>query len=542
MIYICPNCKREYDSEELKENFYICTSCSTYLRMFAKDRIEMIVDKDSFIEWFDGLETINYLNDETYDETLNRAKDKTGLREAIVVGKAKVLGREIALGVCDSNFIMASMGHVVGEKIALLFEKATEEKLSVFIFCCSGGARMQEGIISLMQMEKTSAALKRHSDKGLFYCSILTDPTTGGVTASFATLADVILAEPNATIGFAGKRVIKQTIGEDLPQGFQTSEFLQEHGMIDYIIDRKDIRDMISYLVSINIARRGYANFNNRKGIKIPFIIDKLKGVFSKPKTAWEKVKDNRGTVRPSNLEYINEIFDDFVELKGDRLYKDDGAMLCGVATLDGQPVTIIANYRGKSVEEHIKRNYGMPLPEGYRKSLRLMKQAEKFNRPIICFVNTQGAYPGVGAEERGQGYAISQNLYELSTLKVPILSIVVGEGGSGGALATAVADEVWMFENATYSILSPEGYASILWKDSSRAEEAAEKMHIEAKDLKELGIIDRIIPEFGGANKETLKSISQYTKQEIISFLDRMKVVSTEQMIENRYNRFRKF
>lgn len=542
MKYICPNCKKEYNSEEIKDNFYICPSCGNYLRMFAKDRIEMVVDKDSFEEWFEDLETINYFNDETYEETLTKAKDKTGLKEAIVVGKAKVLGKDIALGVCDSNFIMASMGHVVGEKVALLFEKATDEKLPVFIFCCSGGARMQEGMISLMQMEKTSAALKRHSDKGLFYCSILTDPTTGGVTASFATLADVILAEPQATIGFAGKRVIKQTIGEDLPQGFQTSEFLQEHGMIDYIVDRKDLRTMISYLISTNTKKDGYTNFNSTKYISFPLAISKLKGMFSKSKTAWEKVKDNRGTLRPTNFQYINEIFDDFVELKGDRLYRDDGAMLCGLATLCGQPVTIVANFRGNSTAEHIKRNFGMPMPEGYRKSLRLMKQAEKFNRPIICFVNTQGAYPGIGAEERGQGYAISQNLYELSTLKVPILSIVVGEGGSGGALAIAVADEVWMFENATYSILSPEGYASILWKDASRAEEAAEKMHIVAKDLKELNIIDKIIPEFGGANNETLKNISLYIKQEIMKFLDKTKVMNIEQMIENRYNRYRKF
>ena len=542
MVYTCPNCKKEYNSEEVKGNLYICPSCGNYLRMYAKDRIELTADKDSFVEWFADLETNNYLKDDTYDETLIKAKEKTGLKEAIVVGKAKVCGKDIALGVCDSNFIMASMGHVVGEKVALLFEKATEEKLPVFIFCCSGGARMQEGMISLMQMEKTSAALKRHSDKGLFYCSILTDPTTGGVTASFATLADAILAEPNATICFAGKRVIKQTIGEDLPQGFQTSEFLQEHGMIDYIVDRKDIRDMISYLVSINTTTQGYTNFNKKLNNDILLAIAKVKGIISKPKTAWEKVKENRGTTRPSNLEYINEIFDDFVELKGDRLYKDDGAMLCGVATINGQPVTIIANYRGKSTEEHIKRNFGMPLPEGYRKSLRLMKQAEKFNRPIICFVNTQGAYPGVGAEERGQGYAISQNLYELATLKVPILSIVVGEGGSGGALATAVADEVWMFENATYSILSPEGYASILWKDASRAEEAAEKMHIVAKDLKKMNIIDKIIPEFGGANSETLKNISKYIKQEIIRFLERIDIIDTKQMIENRYNRYRKF
>ena len=204
--------------------------------------------------------------------------------------------------------------------------------------------------------------------------------------------------------------------------------------------------------------------------------------------------------------------------------------------------MTVIADHRGKNIQEHIARNFGMPMPEGYRKALRLMKQAEKFNRPIISFVNTQGAYPGVGAEERGQGWAIAQNLFELSNLKVPILVIITGEGGSGGALATAVGDEVWMLENATYSILSPEGYASILWKDSSRAFEAAEKMKITSKDLRDLGVIDRIIPEFGGANRDNVANISMYLKQEIVIFLKKMSKQDPSEMVDNRYKRFRKF
>ena len=503
----------------------------------------MITDRKSFEEWESNLETENYLKDDTYDETLRKAKEKTGLKEAVTVGKATVLGSEIAIGVCDSNFIMASMGHVVGEKITSLFEKATAEKLPMFIFCCSGGARMQEGIISLMQMEKVSAALKRHSDAGLFYCSILTDPTTGGVTASFASLGDVIMAEPGATIGFAGKRVIKQTIGEDLPTGFQTAEFLQDHGMVDGIIQRKRIRQMIQFLVLTNKRRSGYINFTvETKSRFLPFLANYFQGSFNSARSAWEKVRDNRGQERPATLDYIKEIFDIFVELKGDRLYREDGAIVGGIALLDGQPVTVIADYRGKNIQEHLVRNFGMPMPEGYRKSLRLMKQAEKFNRPVISFVNTQGAYPGVGAEERGQGWAIAQNLFELSSLKVPILVIITGEGGSGGALATAVGDEVWMLENATYSILTPEGYASILWKDASRAPEAAERMKITSSDLQDMGVIDKIIPEFGGANNKTVADISSFMKKEIIKFLKRMSKLNSEEMLNNRYKRFRKF
>lgn len=542
-LFSCKVCGKEFDKAVLKKKKFICDSCGYHFRISALDRISMIVDKGSFEEWEAELETENYLKDDTYDEILRKAREKTGLREAVVVGKAKVLGAEVALGVCDSYFIMASMGHVFGEKITSLIEKATEDKLPIFIFCCSGGARMQEGMISLMQMEKTSAALKRHSDAGLFYCSILTDPTTGGVTASFASLGDVIMAEPGATIGFAGKRVIKQTIGEELPEGFQTSEFLQEHGMIDGIVQRNRIRQMIQFLSITNKNKKGYINFSAESKKKfLPFMVDYVHGSFVPAKSAWEKVRDNRGPVRPAALDYIKEIFDIFVELKGDRLYREDGAIVGGIATLDGQPVTVIADYRGKVIQEHIARNFGMPMPEGYRKALRLMKQAEKFNRPIVSFVNTQGAYPGVGAEERGQGWAIAQNLSELSSLKVPILVIIIGEGGSGGALATAVGDEVWMLENATYSILSPEGYASILWKDSSRASEAAEKMGITAKDLQDLGVIDKIIPEFGGANKDNVDKIANYMKQEIVTFFKKMSKLNSDEMLIKRYKKFRKF
>ncbi len=533
----------EYELGLLRKKKYVCNSCGYHFRISSMERISLIVDKGSFEEWASDLETENYLEDDTYDETLKKAKERTGLKEAIVIGKAVVLGVDVAIGVCDSNFIMASMGHVVGEKVTLLVERATEKKLPVFIFCCSGGARMQEGMISLMQMEKTSAALKRHSDAGLFYCSILTDPTTGGVTASFASLGDVIMAEPGATIGFAGKRVIKQTIGEDLPEGFQTAEFLLDHGMVDGIVQRNRIRQMIQFLTITNKQRVGYTNFaGDVKNHFLPFLTDNIQGSSISKKSAWEKVRDNRGQKRPSTIDYIKKIFDVFVELKGDRLYREDGAIVGGIALLDGQPVTIIADYRGTNLHEYLARNFGMPMPEGYRKALRLMKQAEKFNRPIISFVNTQGAYPGVGAEERGQGWAIAQNLFELSSLKVPILVIITGEGESGGALATAVGDEVWMLENATYSILSPEGYASILWKDSSRASEAAEKMKITSTDLHSIGVIDKIIPEFGGSNGERIVDISIYMKQEIINFLKRMSKLDKYEMVNKRYERFRKF
>lgn len=257
---------------------------------------------------------------------------------------------------------------------------------------------------------------------------------------------------------------------------------------------------------------------------------------------AYEKVQAARAKGRPTAVQYIDNIFTDFQELHGDRRYGDDGAIIGGIGRLCGTPVTVIAQEKGVSTKDKIARNFGSPNPEGYRKALRLMKQAEKFGRPIISFVNTPGAFCGIEAEERGQGEAIARNLAEMSALKVPVLCILIGEGGSGGALATAVGNEVWMMENATYSILSPEGFASILWKDSNRAKEASEVMNITAQDLKRLGVIEQIIPEFGGADKKTTEAIAGYMKERIKLFLEKYSGKTGEQIAEERYQRFRSF
>ncbi|WP_123054868.1 acetyl-CoA carboxylase carboxyltransferase subunit alpha [Clostridium sp. JN-1] len=268
---------------------------------------------------------------------------------------------------------------------------------------------------------------------------------------------------------------------------------------------------------------------------KVHHIMSKFDG-----KTAWDRVALARMIGRPTALDYIDRIFESFIEFHGDRCFADDPAIVGGAALLEGQPVTIVANQKGRDTKENIKRNFGSAHPEGYRKSLRLMKQAEKFKRPIICFVDTQGAFCGAGAEERGEGEAIAKNLLEMSSLKTPIISIVIGEGGSGGALALAVADKVWMLENAVYSVLSPEGFASILWKDASRSKEAAEVMKITAADLKGYGIIDDIIKEpFGGAHKDVNK-MSLSIKKHLIEGISMLKKEPIEEVIEKRYNKFR--
>ena len=258
--------------------------------------------------------------------------------------------------------------------------------------------------------------------------------------------------------------------------------------------------------------------------------------------TAWDRVLLARMPERPKAKEYIDAIFDDFIELHGDRTFGDDKAIIGGIATLNGMPVTVIGEQKGRNARENIERNFGMPNPEGYRKALRLMKQAEKFKRPVITFIDTPGAYPGMGAEERGQGEAIARNIMEMSSLKVPIICVVIGEGSSGGALAIGVGDKIAMLENAVYSVLSPEGFASILYKDSSKAKEAAENMKMTAKDLKDFKIIDDIIKEPEGGAQEDFEKLSNDVKKYLEKNIKKLKKLETAQLLEERYDKIRNF
>ena len=541
----CPKCGEMVYRDDVKAHGYACPKCEGYFRIGTKTRIRMVADPGTFQEWFTDLETDNLLNYPGYEEKIVGLQEKTKLHEAVTVGKCTVEGVETVLGVCDARFLMGSMGYVVGEKITRAFERATEETLPVVLFTSSGGARMQEGIVSLMQMAKTSAAIRRHSEAGLFYLPILTDPTTGGVTASFAMLGDVILAEPGALIGFAGPRVIAQTIGQKLPEGFQRAEFLVEKGMIDGVVERQELKKTVWKLLKIHQDSMQYIHYGKTQNVEnFPEIRSSRgkAGTDGKSElTAWERVEISRSKERPTTLSYVQQIFDEFLELHGDRAFRDDGAVIGGIAMFGGQPVTVIGQQKGKNVKENIYRNFGMASPEGYRKALRLMKQAEKFGRPVVTFVDTPGAACGIEAEERGQGEAIARNLLEMSGIRTPMVSILIGEGGSGGALGLAVTDEVWMMENATYSILSPEGFASILWKDGKRAKEASEVMKITAKDLKNLRIIERVIREPEAANEENLPEIAEEIREDLDGFLQKSSQKTREEIVEERYERFRR-
>ena len=579
----CKKCGAVHSVQDVRANDFACPSCGAYVRIHAKRRIKLLADPGSFEEWNQELPVVNPLEFPEYEQKLWEVKESTGLNEAVVTGKITIDGIPTAIGVCDARFLMSSMGHNLGEKIARMAERAAEEKLPVILYACSGGARMQEGIISLMQMVKTSEALGRLQESGQLFISVLTDPTMGGVTASFAMLGDIILAEPGALIGFTGQRVIQQTIGGKLPEGFQRSEFLLKHGFTDAIVPRRDQRAVLAHILRLHV--KGAAELESETAPVIeeaeqveafgreevapkkgPGLLDAAASALQNLQrlafgqkaeqeeesesrdteggvlSAWETVKLSRAKDRAHAKDYIDALFPDFMELHGDRCYGDDEAVIGGIASFHGIPVTVIGIQKGRDFLENKRRNFAMPNPEGYRKALRLMKQAEHFKRPVICFVDTPGAYCGVGAEERGQGQAIAENLQKMAALKTPILSIIIGEGSSGGALGVATANEVWMMENAVYSILSPEGFAAILYRDAKQAELAAANMRLTSRDLLELGVIEKIIPEPEPVTYENIHTVARELEPELLEFIGKYSAMSRDELANQRYERFRKF
>ncbi|HHU13526.1 MAG TPA: acetyl-CoA carboxylase carboxyltransferase subunit beta [Clostridiaceae bacterium] len=483
----CPACQGIIFKASFEKANQVCPLCQKHYRLTSAERIELVVDEGSFVETDADLRSKNPLEFAGYDEKQQDIRESTGLSDAIITGKGTIGGYPAFIGVMDARYLMGSMGSVVGEKLCRLFENAGREHLPVITFAVSGGARMQEGMLSLMQMARTAAAVASFKAAGGFYLSVMTDPTTGGVTASFASLGDIILAEPDTLIGFAGRRVIEGTIAEQLPDGFQKAEFLKKHGFLDQIVSRANMKrtlaGWLAFLASPKALHSGGA------GTAMP----PLSQNSLKASERLERIHEKN---RPVIDDYLGLVFDDAMEIHGDRRYADDPAMYAGAALLDGCGVFVLGHRKGRNITENTRVHFGMPHPEGYRKANRIMKLADRLGRPLVTFVDTPGAYCGVGAEERGQGEAIAACLSDLATLETPVFVIVTGEGGSGGALAIGVGNRIAMLENALYSVISPRGFASLLWKDPAREAEAADCLKITAEDLTAFGICDDVLPE----------------------------------------------
>ena len=535
-IYVkCPACKRIIEQEKLTAALDVCPRCKHHLRVFGRDRIRITVDEGSFEEWDANLTSTDFLDFPGYRERLASAQEHAHEKEAVICGKASIGGIACATFFMDANFMMGSMGSAVGEKISRVFERATEQGLPVVGFCLSGGARMQEGLTSLMQMAKVSLVRERFAAAGHPYIAVLTDPTTGGVMASFAMEGDITIAEPGALLGFAGPRVIEQTTHKRLPQGFQSAEFLVDHGFCDMVVERSLMRATLAELLALHEGLEPDASAPHALS-RADISRKSRRRTPNKVKSAYDAVKYIRSSKHPTALSLIEASCDGFVELQGDRLYGEDKAVVAGIGWKGGAAFTLIAIERGRSMKERVTRNFGMAHPEGYRKALRLMKQAERFGRPILCLVDTSGAYCGIGAEERGQGAAIATNLSEMGSIRVPILTVITGEGGSGGALALSVADTVLMLESSAYSVVSPEACASILWKDTKKAAAAADALHMQPHDLLDLGIIDGVIDDAGCTPQE----IGQDILKHAFTTFNQLSTLSEDELLEKRYAKFR--
>jgi len=537
----CPSCEAFVYHKRLKRNLGVCPECNFHFRLPIRERLVQLLDEGSFVDLSQDVQPIDplgFADSKPYAQRLEEAQRKTGAGEGAIYGPAAIGGRPVVLAAMDFAFIGGSMGSGVGEVITRAAELALERREPLLVISASGGARMQEGCVSLMQLAKTSQAVGRLHEEGLLYISLLTDPTYGGVSASFATLGDLLVSEPGSYIGFAGPKVIEQTIRQKLPDGFQTAGFLLDHGQLDLVEPRETLRVSLRKILELHaLAGGGAAGLPEVEGE--PPITDagQLTG-----RDPWEIVQLARHVERPNTLEYVSLVFDDFRELFGDRLFDQDAAIVGGLAKLGDLVVMVVGHQKGHTTQEMMERNFGMPNPEGYRKGLRLMRYAAKFGLPIVTLVDTPGAYPGLGAEERGQSIAIAQSIMEMSRFRVPIVSIVTGEGGSGGALALAVGDRVLMMENSYYSVISPEGCSTILFKDAAQAPRAAAALRMTAPDLLRLRIMDAIVPEpDGGAHQDPLAA-AQNLKTAIVTSLRDLLDKTPDELVGERYERFRLF
>src|SRR3954453_11710174 len=527
----CPQCGWLLYRKRLDRNLHVCPEGDHHLRLGARARIDLLADPGSFTEASfppDVPDPLSFTDLRGYPERLQEAALRSGESEAVVVGVARMGGIEVVLAVMDFAFLGGSMGVEVGRRVSGAAGLALDRGLPLVTVCARGGARMQEGVFSLFQMARASDAFGRLREAGLLSVCVLSDPTYGGVSASFATLGSVLVAERGAHIGFAGPRVVQETIRAELPPGFQTAECLLEHGLVDRVESRAELRPLLIRLLGLHDrAADGALPAADRPPLPAAAVAD-----------PWDVVQKARVVERPTTLDYLARAFDDFVELHGDRAFADDPAIVGGVAALDGRRVVVIGHEKGHTVRERVARNFGMPHPEGYRKALRLLQHAEDFGLPVVTLVDTPGAHPGPEAEERGQSHAIADIIMRSSRLRVPVVAVVTGEGGSGGALALCTSDRLLVLENAYLSVISPEGCAAILWRTAAAAPTAARAMQLGAAHLYRSGIATSVVPEPPGGAHTDPASAARLLRAALVKELEELSGQDVATLLEARSRR----
>ena len=529
----CLVCEEDLAASDVYAQFRVCPRCRFHYSMTARDRITSLVDPNSFREFNSSvisLDPLSFSSRDSYTRRLFRDQRRTGLTEAIVTGSCAIGGSPAILIVLDFGFMGGTMGCVVGEKVALALERAVKRKLPAVAVVTSGGARIQEGVLSLMQMAKTSIASNRMSEAGLPFVTVMANPTTGQAYGSFANLADVLLGEPGAIVGFSSFRMITRATQAPLPTESHTAESRLQHGLLDAVVDRRELRTVLGVLLDLlgpryKLTRAGRAKHEASE--------------VSRPQ-AWNSVQLARHQSRPSSSDYLARIFNNFVELHGDRTYGDDSSVICGLGQLAGQTVMVIGQERRREERDGDPPSGGRTAPEGFRKAQRGMRLAAKFEMPLITMIDTPGPDLSEDAEERGLGNAIATTMELMSGLEVPSISVVIGEGGSGGALALGVADRSLMLQNAIYSPISPEDAAEVMYQDSGRADEAAESLRLTAHDCLDLQIIDTVVPEPPGGAHTNPDEAARQLRRILVSEMTSLQSMSSRKMLRERYKKYR--
>ncbi|AVT35651.1 acetyl-CoA carboxylase carboxyl transferase subunit alpha [Plantactinospora sp. BB1] len=541
----CRSCPALLYRKRLRRNLDVCPECGDHRRLDAPERIAQLVDRDTFRP-LPGpavqVDPIGFVDSVPYPQRLAAARAETGLAEAVLCGTATLGGHGLVLAVMDFRFLGGSLGSVTGELITRAAEHALGNRLPLLLVTASGGARMQEGVLALMQMATISQAIAALREAGLLTVSLVTDPTYGGVAASFATCTDIVLAETGSRLGFAGPRVIRETIRQTLPPDFQTTDFLLRHGQVDMVVQRRALRARLRWLLAAVASTpdrpSGTAAAPDRErptGVLPPPDPDDLGD-------AWRIVRSARHAGRPTTLDYLASAFDGFVELHGDRLGVDCAAVVAGLARLGDHYVAVVGHQKGHQPRELRARNFGMASPAGYRKAIRVMRLAANLGLPVVTLIDTPGAYPGVEAEQQGQAAAIAESILAMTGLPTPVVAVIIGEGGSGGALALAVADRVLMLRNAVYSVISPEGCAAILWHDRAAVPRAADALRLTAPDLLRLGVADEIVAEPpGGAHRDPVGA-ARSLRRALLENLGPLLDVPAGELVRRRRRRFRRY
>jgi acetyl-CoA carboxylase carboxyl transferase subunit beta len=533
----CKRCRQPVYRKRFRRQHSVCPHCDWHAPLDAPTRLRQLLDPGS-AQLLPAPrvpeDPLGFTDSRPYRQRLREARERTGLTDAVVCARGTLAGHPLVAAVMDFRFMGGSLGCAVGEAITQAAELALRERLPLLLVTASGGARMQEGALALMQMAKTSQALAALDEAGVLTISLVTDPTYGGVAASYATLTDIVIVESGARLGFAGPRVISQTLGQQLPEDFQTAELLLAHGLVDDVQPRSALRSVLARLLPL---RR--SDPSGLEPVDDPVIRSPRRLPEQDP---WQVVRTARDISRPTTLDYVSYLIDGFHELRGDRASGDSAAIVAGVGRLDGVPVMVIGHQKGHDTRELVHRSFGMPSPAGYRKAARLLRLAAKLGLPVITLIDTPGAHPGVEAEQGGQAMAIAENIKLLSGLRTPVVSVVTGEGGSGGALALGVADRVFILAGGFYSVISPEGCAAILWKGPEAAAEAARALRIGARELLELGVVEGVVPEpDGGAAADHLRA-ADLLKATVVSALRELMPLDGDTLVRRRRERFRRF